>query len=230
MRTIIVDDELMARTSLELFCQNEKSLDIVAIHENAQAALSYIQKNEIDLIFLDIEMPGMTGLELLDYVPYMPQIVFTTSNKSYAYEAMEYEVTDFLRKPITSSRFKKCVDKIHQRNEINNAISQSSAENEIFVKSNRQIIRLDYDDILYFEYIGDYIKAYTTHGQHIFHSTLKALDDKLKHPRFIKVHRSYIVNIGKIKDIEENTLVIAKSVIPVSRAYKPILLKNINLI
>lgn len=230
MKAIIIDDELMARTSLELFCTNESEIELVGIFEDAASGLAYMTDHKVDLIFLDIEMPGMSGLELLDIIPYIPQIVFTTSNKSYAYEAIEYDVTDFMTKPITAPRFNKCIEKIIAQNNLNNAIAQSSAANEIFIRSNRQIIRIDYDDILYFEYIGDYIKAHTSNGHHIFHGSIKGLNDKLKHPRFLKVHRSYIINIGKIKDIEDNTLVIGQSVIPISRAYKPILLSNINLI
>lgn len=230
MKTIIVEDEIMARSALEMFCLNESSLDFQVAFDNATDALAYTKSNDVDLIFLDIEMPGMSGLELLDVLPYLPQIVFTTGNKAYAYEALEYEVTDFLAKPISASRFQKCIDKVHACNAITNAIVQSSQANEIFIRSERKIIRLDYDDILYFEYIGDYVRAYTTQGNHLFHSTIKALNENLKHPRFLKVHRSFIVNVGKIVDIEDNNLVIAKKVIPISRAYKPVLLRSINLI
>jgi len=230
MKTIIVDDELMARTSLEMFCSKEPILNLEGVFENAQDALEYTQSHEVDLLFLDIEMPNMSGLELLDVLPYLPQIVFTTGNKSYAYEALEFDVTDFLTKPITASRFGKSVEKALARYEQGNAIAQSSAANEIFIRSDRKIIRVPYEDILYFEYIGDYVKAITTEGDFVFHSTIKALNEKLVNPRFIKVHRSYIVNIGKIVDIEDNNLVIGRKVIPVSRAYKPVLLKSINLI
>lgn len=230
MKTIIVDDELMARTSLEMFCSKEAQVHLDGVFENAQSALAHIQSSEVDLLFLDIEMPEMNGLELLDVLPYLPQVIFTTGNKSYAYEALEYEVTDFLTKPITSTRFVKSVQKAIKRYEQSNAIAQSSLANEIFIRSDGKIIRVDYKDILYFEYIGDYVKVVTADGHHIFHSTIKSLNEKLTDPRFIKVHRSYIVNIGKIVDIADNNLVIDRKVIPISRAYKPILLKSINLI
>ena len=230
LNTLIVEDELMARKALESLCKKYDYLSLVSICESAESALEILSKNQVDLIFLDIEMPGMSGLELMDKIPYQPQVVFTTSNKDYAYEAYEYDITDFLKKPITFDRFDKSVKKVEQRANQLNAIATASAQHEIFIKSDGRFIRLDYDDIFFFENVGDYIRAATTLGNFIFHDTMKGLDLKLKNPRFLKVHRSYIINIGKIKDIEDNTIVIDKSVIPISRAYKSILMNSLNII
>jgi len=156
-------------------------------------------------------------------------IIFTTGNKDYAYEAYEYDITDFLKKPVSSDRFEKAIRKALSIKEQLNAIATSSAKHELYIKTDGKYIRLDYDDILYFENVGDYIKAITTHGTYVFYETMKGLDQKINNPRFLKVHRSYIVNMRKIKDIEDNTIVIAKKVIPVSRAYKSILMASINL-
>ena len=230
MNCIIVEDELMARKSLEKLCEKVAELELLGSCESAEAALELFKQHEIDLILLDIDMPGMSGLELLEALPYLPQIIFTTSNKEYAFEAFEYDVTDFLKKPISLPRFSKAIEKAQARHEQLNAIALSSANSEIYVRSDGRLVRIGYDEILYFENVGDYIKVISSVGNFIFHGTIKALDNRITHPRFLKVHRSYIINLDKIKDIEDNTLVIERKVIPISRAHKPILLRSINIL
>lgn len=165
-------------------------------------------------------MPGMTGLDLLDQLPYLPLVIFTTSNTEYAFDAYEYDVTDFLKKPIAMPRLLKAMEKVNQRLDGLNDVAASSAHTEIYIKTDGRFIRIPFSEIFFFENVGDYIKAVTTMGNFIFYSTIKALDQKISNPRFLKVHRSFIVNLDKIKDIEDNTLVIEKSVIPISRAHK----------
>ncbi len=230
LQAIIVDDDPMARNSLEHLCKRVENLELVETCENAPDALRTIKGKAVDLIFLDIEMPGMSGLELLEQLPYSPQIIFTTSNKEYAFEAFEYEVTDFLKKPIQQNRFLKAVEKAEHRFQQLQAVAHASAGKEIYVKASGKLIRLNYEDILYFENVGDYIKVVTNDKNHIIHGTIKGLDEKLDYPRFLKVHRSFIVNLDKIKDIEDSTIVIEKKVIPVSRAHKPILMQSLNIL
>lgn len=231
IHTIIIEDELMARKSLENLCSKYNRINLVGSYENAEAGLQKIKEDAtLELILLDIEMPGMSGLELLEKIPYLPQVIFTTGNKEYAYEAYEYDITDFLKKPVSADRFEKAMQKVTSIKDQRNAIATSSAEHELYIKSDGKYIRLAYDDIYYFENVGDYIKAATAHGSYIFYETMKGLDQKISNPRFLKIHRSYIVNLGKIKDIEDNTIVIEKKVIPVSRAYKGVLMSSINLI
>jgi len=220
----------MARESIKRLCEKIEGISFVEAIEDGQAALKYLSENSIDLIFLDVEMPGISGLELIDKLPYLPQIVITTSNTEYAYDALEYEVTDFLKKPITFPRFSKSVEKAFTHQKQLDQRSHLSAQKELYVKSDGRLIRLDYDDILYFENVGDYVKVMTTNSNHIIYGALKAIDEKLVHPRFLKVHRSFIVNLDKIVDIEDNSIVIAKKVIPISRAHKPVLLRSLNII
>lgn len=230
MNCLIVDDELMARKSLEKFCSKSIELTLIGTCENAEDALLLLQKNEIDLLFLDIEMPGMNGLELLEVLPYMPQVIFTTSNKEYAFEAFEYDITDFLKKPITQPRFDKAVAKAKKQQGQLTAIAQSSANEEIYVRADKKLTRLPFDSILYFENVGDYVKVHSTSGAFVFHYTIKTLETKLTHPRFLKVHRAFIVNMSKIIDIQDNSLTIGDSVIPISRAHKSVLMNAINLL
>lgn len=230
MNCIIVEDEIMARKSLEKLCEKSEILNLIGSYESAEAALEIFRESEIELIFLDIEMPGMSGLELITALPYLPQIIFTTSNKEYAFEAFEYDVTDFLKKPVTQTRFLKAVEKAQKREEQLSAIALSSKQSEIYIKTDGRLVRIAFSEILYFENVGDYIKVISELGNFIFHGTIKALDSRIAHPRFLKVHRSYIVNLDKIKDIEDNTLVIEKKVIPISRAHKSILMRHINIL
>lgn len=231
IKALIVDDEALARKSLERLSEKSDQVEIVGICESAEEALKLLEKEKVDLIFLDIEMPGLSGLELMDHLPYLPQIVITTGNKEYAYDAFEYDVTDFLIKPIAQPRFIAAVEKVVARENRISAIAGSSSENELYVKTDGKYIRLPYDKIMYFENVGDYIKIITDGmGTHVIYGALKAIDEKLTYPRFLKVHRSFIVNLDKVKDIEDNTLVIEKKVIPISRAHKPVLLKTINIL
>lgn len=230
IRSIIIEDEVMARKSLEKLCNKLSNIDLCGIYEDAESALDAFKDPSIDLLLLDIEMPGMSGLELMEAIPYLPQVVFTTGNKDYAYEAFEYDVTDFLKKPINFDRFQKAIEKVDKQKQKRNAVSLASSEHEFYIKAEGKLVRLPYDTILYFENVGDYIKVITTEGNHIIHGSLKSIDQKITNPRFIKTHRSYIVNMNKIKDIENNSLVIEKKVIPISRAHKQILLNSLNLL
>jgi len=230
IRSIIIEDELMARKSLEKLCSKLPQIDLCGIYEDAESALKAFSDPDIDLLLLDIEMPGMSGLELIETIPYLPQVVFTTGNKEYAYEAFEYDVTDFIKKPINLERFQKAIEKVKTQKERRNAVSIASSQHEFYIKSEGKLVRLPYDSILYFENVGDYVKVITTNGNHIIHGSLKSIDQKISNPRFIKTHRSYIVNMNKIVDIENNSLVIDKKVIPISRAHKHLLLDSLNLL
>lgn len=230
IKTLIVDDEMMARKSLERLCESNKSVYIVGSVDNAIDALGILKGENIDLLLLDIEMPNLSGIELLERLDSFPQIVFTTSNKDYAFDAYEYEVTDFLIKPIVKARFLKAIGKVEEKiNQLFQSTSFSAAK-EVYVKEDGRYIRIPYQDILYFENAGDYVKVCTLDKVYIIYGALKNIDAKLSYPGFLKVHRSYIVNLEKIKDIEDNTLVINKKVIPISRAHKPTLMQTINVI
>ncbi|MEZ4883673.1 MAG: LytTR family DNA-binding domain-containing protein [Chitinophagales bacterium] len=234
MQCIIVDDELMARKSLEKLCSRIPEVEVVQICENAEEALEVLEKKEIDLVFLDVEMPGLTGIELLDHVSVMPQVIFTTSKTEYAFEAFQYEATDYVQKPVRFPRLQQAVQKaiaIYEKTN-DNSIDESKGlnEEEIYIKDNNRYVRIKYDDMLYVEISGDYATIFTTKNRHIVHSTLKNMESKLPQNRFLKVHRSYIVNLNKIIDIEDNTLVVADKVIPISRSNKPILMDRLNLL
>ena len=228
LNCMIVDDEIMARKSLERLCAKYDNLNVVQICENAKDALKYLAEEPVDLIFLDIEMPETTGIDFLNQAITLPQIIFTTSKTEYAFEAFEYSITDYLKKPIAFPRFQQAVEKAFEIQLQNNAY-RAQAE-EVYIKVDGKYIRIPFNNILYFENVGDYVKVKTEESTHIIYRTLKSIDAKLSNPLFLKVHRSYIVNLSKIKDIEESTLVIGKKVIPISRANKSTLMSKLNLL
>lgn len=228
LKALIVDDEIMARKSLERLCKKSENLEVVGICENAEDAIAFLKKEVVDLIFLDIELPGLTGIEFLDAVSILPQIIFTTSKTEYAFEAFQYQITDYIQKPIELPRFLQAVEKakeIHERNNAYKAIA-----NEVYIRENGKYIRVPYDTIHYFENAGDYVKVVTETGSHIIYATLKSISEKLNNGRFVKVHRTYIINLSKVVDIEDNTLVIGRKVIPISRANRPVLMSRLNIL
>lgn len=231
LRSIILDDDLMARKSLERLCVKHAELDLAGVFERAREAIEFLEQEQegVDLIFLDVEMPEMTGIEFLNQAPVLPMVIFTTSNAEYAFDAFEYKAIDFLKKPIALPRFEQAVAKAVEANQKSRAdvASALANTNEIFVREDGRYIKISCDDILFFENVGDYVRIKTNTGQHIIHGTLKAIDEKLNDSRFLKVHRSFIVQLSKIKDIEENTLVIDKTVIPISRANKAELMNRL---
>ena len=227
IKSIIVEDELMARKSLRRFCEKIEEIDIVEEFENGESALEYLSESQVDLIFLDIEMPGCSGLELLESLPVLPQIIFTTSNKEYAFEAFEYDVTDFLKKPISFARLQTAIEKAKK---IAIALDGNSDAGDVYVKDKGKLIRLQYEDIFYIENAGDYAKVNTGSKNYIVHGTIKGFEKKLPSNLFVRVHRSYIINLNKIVDIEENSVVIDKKVVPISRAQKPILMERIKML
>ena len=237
LNCIVVDDDLMARKALERLCEKNESLELIGVFENGKLALDFLSNADetsrgnregVDLMFLDIEMPELSGIEVLEQLPVLPMVIFTTSKTEYAYEAFEFSAVDYIRKPITMPRFEQAVGKAIATMQRRQAFRAES--NEIYVREDGRYIRVPCDEILFFENVGDYVRVKTTKAQYIIHGTLKGIDEKLNDPRFLKVHRTYIVNLSKIKDIEENSLVIEKTVIPISRANKGELLGRLKIL
>lgn len=226
---IIVDDDPFFSTMLNKMCEQHESIDVKEVFENPKEALEFLQKESVDLIWLDVEMPQLSGFDLLKNLVLDPYIIMTTSKEEYAFEAFQLQVADYVKKPISVVKFKETVEKALKHFQSATAGSLPPKSENIFVKVDGKYIKLNFSEILYLENIGDYVKITTDNQTHIVLATMKYLEEKLGHP-FIRVHRSFIVNINKIVDIEESTLVIGKKMIPISRANKTELLKNLNMI
>lgn len=225
LKCIIVDDEPLAISFLDRYCKKQGGLEVIETFTDSNLALDFLATNEIEILFLDVEMPGITGFELLDKLQYMPKVVLTTSKTDYAFDAFQYNVADYLKKPISYNRFVESITKI--TDSLNNTTVEPNLE-DIFIKTDGKFIRLSYQDILYIESMGDYVKYFTLAKHYLTHSTLKAVEEKMNPKQFMKVHRSFIVNMSKIKDIQDNTIVIDSKVIPISKALKPDVMTRIN--
>ncbi len=231
MNVVIVDDNKIARTTLKQLASRVKDLVVVAECENAMDAYNVLQEEPVDLLLLDIEMPGMTGLELTRNLgAKRPLIIFTTSRKDYAVEAFELNVVDYIVKPVTLPRFIQAIDKtrdIHQslEEEVNIA-----ADAFIFIRDSNIVRRLSLDEILYAEAMGDYVKLHTQGKFYAIHTTLKAVEERLPADQFLRVHRSYIVSIPKIDTIQDGALIIQGKPLPVADAYRAALNKRMNIL
>lgn len=231
MKCIIVDDNKMARMALKQLVSQVPNLELIAECGNASETLSILHANGVDLLLLDIEMPGITGIDLIKKLSNnKPLIIFTTAKTDYAVEAFELNVVDYLVKPITLSRLRQAVEKAQEALDSNKQEVKLEEQGFVFVKDNGILKRISIDDILFLEAMGDYVKVHTAQKFHVVHATLKSIEEKLPSSRFIRVHRSYIVAINKIDFIQEGTISIAKTSIPVADTHKSNLTKRLNLL
>ncbi|WP_299260255.1 LytTR family DNA-binding domain-containing protein [uncultured Aquimarina sp.] len=238
MNCIIIDDEEMARAIIQQLCSQVDQLKVLEEFSNAIQAIKFLNSTTVDLIFLDIHMPDFTGFDFIQTLKNPPKIILTTSDKNFALEAFEYEcIVDYLVKPITLPRFLKAIQKAESTPDINpqdqsesETTGISSGENDLYINIDRRLIKIDIPTILVIEAKGDYILLKTEKQNYTVHSTLKKIEEKLPDDLFLKVHRSYVINTKKIIDIEDNSVLIKKDVIPVSRSKRPELMKRLNLL
>ncbi|CAA0194947.1 LytR/AlgR family response regulator transcription factor [Tenacibaculum maritimum] len=235
MNCIIIDDEKLARTVIKTLCKEMKSLQIVDEFPNALQAIKFLNENEIDLIFLDIHMPDFTGFDFVKTLKNPPQVILTTSDPNFALEAFQYEcIVDYLLKPVTFDRFERAIQKVVKKKALEvKSLKNERKEtysNDFYVNIDRRLIKIDLPSIYLIEAKGDYINIKTDDKNYIVHSTLKKIEEKLPDSLFLKVHRSYIINLKKIIDIEDNSVLIKRDVVPVSRSKRPELMKRLNLL
>jgi len=229
IRCIVVDDEPISRNIIQKFINKTNFLTLVDAFEDAASALPCVLQNSADLLFLDVEMPEMSGIDLIKSISHKAQVILITSQKDYALEAYELDVVDYILKPLTYPRFIKAVLKIKDGFQ-GEATMASGVRDEIFVKHNARYIRVPGSEILWIEAIGDYVEIHAAGKKYAVHTTMKAIEKKLPESAFIRVHRSYIVRLSSISEIEDNTLVVNKKLIPIGKSYKNNLLKSLNLL
>ncbi|MCA6067924.1 LytTR family DNA-binding domain-containing protein [Chryseobacterium sp. RG1] len=229
MKALIVDDNDIARTTLAHLAKQVPNLTIVSEFSNAIEAYTYLQSNPVDLIFLDIEMPEMTGIELTKNLTGKDTIIiFTTSNKEYALEAFELNIADYLLKPVMPARFLQAVSKAQSVFESRKENVEITKDEFLFVRDSNITRRLKLDDIFYAEAMGDYVKFYTKEKMFAIHGTMKAAEERLPKESFIRVHRSYIISVGKIDTLQDGGIKINGKFIPVADAYRKALNKRMN--
>lgn len=236
---IIVEDIQIAADFLRKFCEKSDLVEVKGHFLNVADALEFLDRQRVDLLFLDVEMPGATGFDLLDSLTYSPKIILTTSKTEYAFDAFQYHVNDYLKKPFTYKRFLEAIEKLQQQTQATEhspapAPQQSAAltaeTDFLFIKSEDKLVKLKKDDILFLESMRDYVKFVTPAKSYITYSTLKNMEEKLVGPNFLKVHRSYIVNITKIDDIRGNTIYLLGNQIPIGKGHKDEVAARLNIL
>lgn len=229
MNCLVVDDEEFSRNIMKMYIQKTDGLNLIGECENALEAFNKLKSTEIDLVFLDVEMPEMTGIELLKALDDMPQIILVTSRMDYAVEAFEYSVTDYLVKPVQYPRFLKAVSKAENTSKAAGVTVENTTD-EVFVKADSKIIKLKLSDVIYVEALSDYVIINTDARKYIIHSTMKGLEKKLPEGSFIRVHRSYIVNFNRIESIQDLNVVMPGKTIPIGASYKSRFMKKLNML
>lgn len=229
MKCLIVEDELISRTSLELLCEKIDNVEVKAV-SNGEEAKRLLDTESFDLLFLDVELPGMSGLELIRYKDNMPPIVITSGSKVHAFDAFELDVIDYIQKPVSYQRLLKAFDKIKfMQVPRKNSNVEPAGDDSIFVRSNGKHVKLHLSQIYFIESLRDYVIFRTEEKRYIVHSTLKNIEERLSQDgRFLKVHRSYIVNTDCITDYDDRTVYLHDHEVPVSRSNKQALREQLN--
>jgi len=218
MNCLIVDDDNLSRTFFEDMVKQSDQFTGIKNCSSSLEAMNILKKEDIDVLFLDVEMPKMSGIEMLKALEWVPQVILTTSHQKYAIDAFELNVLDYLVKPITLPRLMKALAKVKDPAD---SKDQVSAEQEyVFIKKNFMLIKVPVKDILWIEAAGDYITIHTKAEQFLLHATLKSLEAKLHVNKFARVHRSYMVQLDNVNKVEGNTIYINDTSIPIGAFYR----------
>ena len=224
INTIAIDDEPLALQLVTGYIEKNPGLNLLGKFDNPLDAMDFIAREDVDLIFIDIQMPDLSGLEFTRSMAKGPKVIFTTAYEKYALDGFKLDVVDYLLKPFSYEEFLKAVQKVQKLIKLEKVIhDQVDTNNEfLFLKSDYKIKRINFNDILYIEGLKDYVKVYTANSVRPVMSltTMKLLESKLPESKFMRIHRSFIVNLEKIDTIERSRIVFGKTYIPVSDQYK----------
>ena len=222
-RALIVDDEELARQLIASYLKRIQTIEVVGSCKNAVEALTILNRQPVDLLFLDIQMPGITGVEMIRTLVDPPAIILTTAYSEYALEGFELDVTDYLLKPFSFERFSRAINKarvrLNNRNQPSPTI-QAESSNHLMVRADHKIHRIPYESILYIKSMQEYVAYYLTSGRIVALGSLKQLEGLLPPHQFLRVHKSYIIAINKVKSLEGNLLHLEDQKIPVGASYR----------
>lgn len=230
IKCIVVDDEALARKLLKTYIAQVPHLELVATCKNPMDALQVLQSHKIDVMFLDIQMPQITGIHFLKMLTQKPLVVFTTAYEKYALEGYTLDVIDYLLKPFSFERFFQAITKVSNRLQpvtIAQTTTQTLEKDYILVKSEHKIHRLKYQDILYIQSMQSYVSYYTSKERILSLNTMKKLEVELPQNQFLRIHKSYIVAIDKIELLEGNQVVIGKAKLPIGASYREAVMKRV---
>jgi DNA-binding LytR/AlgR family response regulator len=240
VKTLIIDDEPLALDVLEAYIAKIPELQLVGRCANALEANEMLRKEPVDLIFLDIQMPQITGIEFIKALQDPPMFIFTTAYSNYALEGYELNAIDYLLKPISFERFMKAINKVLSQYELRNresvpadqTLAPADGEDFFFVKADKKLVKIKYDEILYIEGLKDYVIIRLEQGRVVTLQTMKSLEDKLPPGKFMRIHRSYIVSIDKIHAVDGTSVdVFEKGVLkqlPIGKNYRDEILEMVN--
>jgi len=221
MNCIVVDDEPLARDILEEFIRKVPFLTLAASCKSGFDALDVLQNQKVDLIFLDIQMPDMSGIQLYESLNYKPLVIFTTAYSDYAVTGFELDAIDYLVKPFSFQRFIKAVNKAAALHKKQDVAEKEPPRDFMFVKDGTKIVKVSYDEILYIEGMKDYVKIVLKDKKMVLTlMSMQNMAERLPSRQFVRIHRSYIVSLSKIKMVEKNRVIIDKKYLPIGDSYK----------
>lgn len=227
-KCIVVDDDEMSRNLIKHYIEKTTFLNFVCDFSNAIEASNYLKEDNVDIIFLDVKMPEMSGMEFIQILEKDYEVILITSASDYAVEAFEKSVTDFLVKPAEYPRFLQAAQKAKKN--IDKQRDYIQDQTELYVRTDSKLVRIPLDGILYVEALADYVIIHTPEKKHIVHFTMKGIENRLPIKQFARIHRSYIVNTNKIELLEDNSILINKKFIPIGASYKESLMERLNLL
>jgi DNA-binding LytR/AlgR family response regulator len=217
MKCVLIDDEPMDLMALSELMNTYREVEIVGKFHNSIEAKDFVNNNKVDILVLDVEMPELNGLDFIKSIKNVEHIILISSNKTYAADSYDYNVTDYIVKPIQKNRLDQAVDKVKQ---FDDSIKTSSNRDFAFVKDGTKIIRIDFKEILFIEALADYVQINTIQGRYTVLATMKSMQANLPEDDFFRIHRSYIVRKDKIRIIEDNMILMETKNIPISRSSK----------
>jgi len=235
-KCLIVDDEPLARELIRGHVEKLENFEIVAECGDAMKALNVLREKQVDLIFMDIQMPQITGIEFLKTLKHAPKVIITTAYREYALEGFDLDVVDYLIKPITFERFLKSVNKYYQTNQEDvHVISGESAEKMteasfIYVKENKKVVKVYLSEIKYIEGLSEYVQIFTDKRKIITKTSMSQMEEKLSIKNFLRIHKSFIVSISKIEAFTANTIEIHGKELPIGRSFKNAVLNALNFV
>jgi len=225
IKCVITDDEPMARKGIKGYVEKVDFLELVGVCEDAVSLNSLLREQPVDLLFLDIEMPYINGLELLQSINNPPKVIFTTAYEQYAIKGFELEAVDYLLKPISFERFLKSVNRVYDL--FRQTSAPPAASDHLFIKTDDKLVKISINDIVYIEAMENYVSIYTAQTRYITHTTLKSVLECITDPGFIQTHKSFVINAAKITSIEGNLIELGKHQAPVSRSMKEAVMERI---
>ena len=230
IKCIIVDDEPLAREGMRMNIEELDNLELVGEFASAAEASKFLLKNKVDLMFLDVEMPGTNGIDFLKNLDNPPMVILTTAYPQYAVEAYELDVVDYLVKPIKFERFVRSVAKAGEilKMSASPCIFDAYEDKFIFIKSERKYVKVNFDDLLFIEGLKDYVIIHATHGKYMTAMNVKTIFNKLPENTFFRVSKSYIVNVNHIDDIDGAYINIKGNQVPIGRSYRDSFVDYIN--